>query len=107
MKSRARFSSRESRYNWRELSFASVLSYMLVLQPIARIHVVRRYQLHLFRERKHGIYYAIFHARAALRYLEMYNDAPYIYKGSMYLRRIHYNDFYFHYSQLSKYIRYV
>ena len=107
MKSRIRFSSRVSRYTWRELSFTSVLSYMLVLQPIARISECPRYQLHLFRERKHGKYYAIFHARAALRYLEMYSDDPYIFKGFMYLRTIHYNDFFFHYNKLLKYIQYV
>ena len=107
MKSRIRFSSRESRYTWRELPFTSVLSYMHVLQPIACIPVNPRYQLHLFREKKPRKYYAIFHARAALRYLEMYNDKPYIYKGFMYLRRIHYNDFFFHYNELLKFIHYV
>lgn len=107
MKSRIRFSSRESRYTWRELPFVSVLSYMRVLQPIARIRINPHYQLSLFRERKHGKYYAVFHARAALRYLEMYDDEPYIYKGFMYLRRIHYNDFFFHYNKLLNYIRYV
>ena len=107
MKSRIRFSSRESRYTWRGLPYTSVLSYIRVLQPIARIHFNPRYQLHLFREKKHGKYYAVFHARAALRYLEMYNDERYVQKGVMYLRTIHRNDFYFHYSQLLKYICYV
>lgn len=107
MKSRIRFSSRESRYTWRELPFTSVLSYMQVLQPVAHIQENPRYQLHLFRERKDGKYYAIFHARAALRYLEMYDDEPYIYKGFMYLRTIHYNDFFYHYNQLLKFIQYV
>lgn len=104
---RARFSCRESRWSWCELPFTSVLSYMQVLQPIARIHENSRYQVHLFRERKHGKYYAIFHARAALRYLEMYDDESYIHKGFMYMRTIHYNDFFFHYYQLQKYIQYV
>lgn len=107
MKSRIRFSSRESRYIWRELPFTSVLSYMQVLQPIARISVNSRYQLRLFRDRKHGKSYAIFHARAALRYLQMYDDEPYIYESFMYLRTIHYNDFFYHYNQLLKYIQYV
>lgn len=104
---RARFSSRESRFNWRELPFTSVLSYMQVLQPIAHIYEKPRYQLYLFRERKHPKYYAIFHARAALRYLEMYDAEPFIFKGFMYMRRIHYNDFFFHYNELLKYIHYV
>lgn len=107
MKSRVRFSSRESRYTWRGLPYTSVLSYMQVLQPIARIRVNPRYQLHLFREKKPRKYYAIFHARAALRYLEMYNDLPYIFKGVMYLRAIHLNDFFSHYSKLLKYIQYA
>lgn len=107
MKHRIRFSCRESRWSWRELPFTSVLSYMQVLQPIASIHENPSYQLRLFRERKHGKYYAIFHARAALRYLEMYDDEPYIYKGFVYLRTIHYNDFFYHYNQLLKYIHYV
>lgn len=107
MKSRIRFSSRESRWSWRELPFTSVLSYMQVLQPIACIRENPCYQLRLFRERKHGKYYAIFHARAALRYLEMYDDEPYIYKGFMFLRTIHYIDFFYHYNQLLKYIQYV
>ena len=107
MKSRALFSSRESRYTWRELPFTSVLSYMQVIQPIARIYENPRYQLSLFRERKSGKYYAIFHARAALRYLEMYDDEPYIYEGFLYMRTIHYNDFFYHYNQLLKYIQYV
>ena len=102
MKSRIRFSSRESRWSWRELPFTSVLSYMQVLQPIARIHENPRYQLHLFLERKHGKYYVIFHARAALRYLEMYDDEPFIHQGFMYMRTIHYNDFFFHYNQVLK-----
>ena len=104
---RARFSSRESRWSWRELPFTSVLSYMQVLQPISRIRENPRYQLHLFRERPHGKFYAIFHARAALRYLEMYDDEPFIHKGFMYMRTIHYNDFFYHYNQLLKYIQYV
>ena len=104
---RVRFSSRESRYTWRELPFTSVLSYMQVLQPIARIYENPRYQLRLFPERKDGKCYAVFHARAALRYLEMYDDEPYIYKGFMYLRAIHYNDFFYHYNQLLKFIQYV
>lgn len=107
MKSRARFSSRESRYTWRELPFNSVLSYMQVLQPIAHIRVNTRYQLPLFCEGMPGKYYAIFHARAALRYLEMYDDEPFIYRGFVYLRTIHYNDFFYHYSKFLKYIRYV
>lgn len=107
MKFRIRYSCRESRWSWRELPFTSVLSYMQVLQPIARIYVNPHYQLRLFRERKDGKSYAIFHARAALRYLEMYDDEPYIYKGFMLLRTIHYNDFFFHYNQLLKYIQYV
>ena len=92
---------------WRELPYTSVLSYIRVLQPIARIHFNPRYQLLLFREKKHGKYYAVFHARAALRFLEMYNDERYVQKGSMYLRTTHCNDFYFHFSQLLKYIQYV
>ena len=104
---RARFSSRESRYTWRELPFTSVLSYMQLLQSIAHISVNKRYQLRLFRERKFGKYYAIFHARAALRFLEMYNDEPFIHKGFVYMRTIHYNDFFYHYNQLFNYIRYV
>lgn len=104
---RARFSSRESRYTWRELPFTSVLSYMQVLQPIARIRENSCYQLHLFLERKDGKYYAIFHARAALRYLDMYDDEPFIYKGFVYMRTIHYNDFFYHYNQLLKFIQYV
>lgn len=107
MKFRIRFSSRESRYTWRELPLTSVLSYMKVLQPIAHIHENPHYQLHLFREKRHGKYYAIFHARAALRYLEMYDDEPFIHQGFMYLRTIHYNDFFYHYNQLLKYIQYV
>lgn len=107
MKSRIRFSCRESRWSWRELPFTSVLSYMQVLQPVARIYVNPDYQLRLFRERKDGKFYAIFHARAALRYLEMYDDEPYIYKGFVYLRTIHYNDFFYHFNQLLKYIQYV
>ena len=107
MKSRIRFSSRESRYTWRGLPYATVLSYMRVLQRIARIHIIPRCQLHLFREKKHGNYYAIFHARAALRYLEMYNDERYVQKDVMYLRAIHFSDFYFHYNQLLRYICYV
>lgn len=104
---RARFSSRESRFTWRELPFTSVLSYIQVLQPVACISENPRYQLLLFRERMHPKYYAIFHARAALRYLEMYDDEPYIYKGFMYLRTIHYNDFFYHYNQFLKFIQYV
>lgn len=104
---RTRFSCRESRWSWRELSFHSVLSYMLLFQPIARIHENSCYQLRLFRERKHPKYYAIFHARAALRYLEMYNAEPFIHKGFMYMRTIHYNDFFFHYSKFLDFIRYV
>lgn len=107
MKFRIRFSSRESRYTWRELPFTSVLSYIQVLQPIACIHENPRYQLRLFRERKPGKYYAIFHARAAMRYLEMYDDESYIHQGFMYLRSIHYNDFFYHYNQFLKYIQYV
>ena len=107
MKTRVRFSSRESRYTWRELPFTSVLSYIQILQPIARIYENPCYQLRLFREKKPGKYYAIFHARAALRYLELYDDEPYIYKGFMYLRTIHYNDFFYHYNQLLKYMQYV
>lgn len=107
MKFRIRFSSRDSRYTWHELPFTSVLSYMQVLQPIACIHVNPRYQLCMFREKKPGKYYAIFYARAALRYLEMYDDEPYIHQGFMYLRTIHYNDFFYHYNQLLKYFRYV
>lgn len=107
MKSRARFSSRESRYTWRELPFTSVLSYMQVLQPIACISENPRYQLLLFRVRKNGKSYAIFHARAALRYLEMYHAASYIYHGFMYMRTIHYNDFFYHYNQFLKYMHYV
>lgn len=107
MKFRIRFSSRESRYTWRELPFTSVLSYMQVLQPIARISVASPYHLLLFPERKPCKFYAIFHARAALRYLEMYDDEPYIHKGFLYMRTIHYNDFFYHYNQLLKYIQYV
>lgn len=107
MKFRIRFSIRESRWSWRELPFTSVLLYIQVLQSIARIHENPRYQLHPFRDRKHGKYYAIFHARAALRYLEMYDNEPYIHQGFMYLRTIHYNDFFYHYNQLLKYIQYV
>lgn len=107
MKFRIRFSSRESRYTWRELPFTSVLSYMKVLQPIASISVKPRYQMYLFRERPHGKYYAIFHARAAMRYLDMYNDEPYIYAGFIFMRTIHYYDFFYHYNQLLKYIQYV
>lgn len=104
---RARFFCRESRWSWRELPFTSVLSYMQVLQPIAGIHENPSYQLHLFHERKSGKYYAVFHARAALRYLHLYDDQPFIFKGYMYMRTIHYNDFFFHYNQLLKYIQYV
>ena len=104
---RARFSCRESRWSWCELPFTSVLSYMQVLQPIARIYENPRYQVLLFRERKPGKCHAIFHARAALRYLEMYDDEPYIFKGFMYMLKIHYNDFFYHYNQLLKYMQYV
>lgn len=104
---RARFSSRESRFNWRELSYTSFLSYMQLLQPIAHIYGNPCFQLHLFLDRKHPKYYAIFHARAALRYLEMYDADLFIYKGYVYMRTIHYNDFFFHYSKLLKYIHYV
>lgn len=107
MKSRIRFFSRESRFIWRELPFSSVLSYIQVLQPIVNIPVKPRYQMFLFRERPHGKYYAIFHARAAMRYLEMYNAESYIYKGFMYLRTIHYYDFFYHYNQFLKYFQYV
>ena len=104
---RARFSCRESRWSWRELPFTSVLSYIQVLQPIACIHENPRYQLCLFRERKSGKYFAIFHARAALRYLEDYDDEPFVHKGFMYMRTIHYNDFFYHYNQVLKYMQYV
>lgn len=107
MKSRARFSSRESRYTWRELPFTLVLSCMRMLQPFAYTKEKPRYQLSLFRERKHPRFYAIFHARAALRYLEMYDGEPFCFKGSVYMRRIHYNDFFFHYSKFLNFYRYV
>lgn len=107
MKFRIRFSSRESRFTWRELPFTSVLSYVQVLQPIARIHEYPRCQLYLFREKKHPKFYAIFHARAALRLLQMYDDEPFIHQGFMYMRTIHFNDFFFHYNQLLQYIQYV
>lgn len=104
---RARFSSRESRYTWREIPFSFVISYMQELQPIARISEKPHNQLLLFRDRLHPKYYAIFHARAALRYLEMYDGESYIYKGYVYFRTIHYNDFYYHYIQFQKFIQYV
>lgn len=105
MKKTARFASRTFVDDMKYMPFTTILSYLQMLQPIALNGSSVR-QLELFpvvglRSR------AIFHARAALRYLNHFTDECFSYGGFVYMRTIYYNDFYFHFVEFEKYIHYV